>query len=143
MSMTVDQEKILRERYPGEKNKDLADALGVSLRTVSRWAKGMGLTKSQEFMDGVRWEAYMKVKWMRLCGMKVGGYDKGKMKGGTPGSFGRRKVSRKEEDKRVEAIRNTAWEERKRVLRGEKRKTGWKMVDYGKPKKDGKWQKAE
>lgn len=136
------QEQALRERYADEKNADLAAELGVSERTVLRWAGQLGLRKSEAFLRSVLREANMQVAYLRLCGKKVGGYAKGTNKGGTAGSFGRRVVSEEEEKRRVEAIRKTAWEERKRVLRGEKRKTQWGMVDYGKPKVGGKWQKA-
>ena len=132
------QERVLRDRYADEKNAVLAGELGVSLRTVARWAAELGLRKSEAFLARVLHDANMQVMWMRLCGKKVGGY----AKGGTAGSFGRRKLSEAEEKRRVEAIRRTAWEERKRILRGEKRKTRWGMVDYGKGKSGGKWQKA-
>lgn len=55
---------------------------------------------------------------------------------------GERAFSGELEEKRKEAIRRSAWEERKRILHGEPRKTGWRMVDYGKPQVGGKWQKA-
>ena len=136
------QEQVLRERYADEKNRDLAAELGVSERTVLRWAGQLGLRKSEAFKAAVLLEANMQVAYLRLCGKRCGGYAKGTNKGGTAGSFGRRVVSEEEEKRRVEAIRRTAWEERKRVLRGEKRRTRWGMVDYGKEKVGGKWQKA-
>jgi len=120
------QERLLRERYAEERNEDLARECGVSVRTVGRWASELGLRKSEGYLARQRWNAYMVVAWMRLCGKRVGGT----VKGGTAGSFGRRRLTEEQEKKRIAAIRNTAWEERKRVIRGEKRKTGWKMVDY-------------
>lgn len=133
------QERVMRERFADEKNPALAGELGVSVRTVARWAREMGLSKSAAFWERVRWDAFLGQQYAKLVGRGVGG---GGRKGGTAGSFGRRMLSEEEEEKRKDAIRKTAWEERKRVLRGEKRRTGWKMVDYGKGKVGGKWQKA-
>jgi hypothetical protein len=39
------------------------------------------------------------------------------------------------EARRVKAIRDRAWDERVRIMRGVSRKTGWKMVDYATGKK--------
>lgn len=129
----------MREKFADEKNPALAEELGVSVRTVERWASEMGLGKSVAFWERVRWDAYLGQQYAKLVGRSAGG---GCRKGGNAGSFGRRKVSAEEEEKRKDAIRKTAWEERKRILHGEKRRTGWQMVDYGKGKVGGKWRKA-
>ena len=134
-------EGLLRSRYADEKNGDLAKELGVGLRTLSRWAARLGLRKSEAFLGRVRWEAQMELAHRRLCGERVGGVKKGEGKA-TAGSFGNRRLTPEQEEKRKEAIRKTAWEERKRILHGEERKTRWRMCDYGKKKVGGKWQKA-
>lgn len=136
--MKPEQEAVLRERYADKKNRELAGELGVSERTVRRWAKELGLEKSEEFLKGVLWEASMQAEYLRLCGKRVGGVPKGVRTREGCGFVRTEEV----EKKRIAAIRKTAWEERQRVLRGEKRRTGWRMVDYGKEKVDGKWQKA-
>lgn len=137
--MNEEKLAVLRERYSDTENGILAKELGVSIRTVARWGAALGLRKSPDLIEKIRYKAYLGWQYLRLTGGNIGG---GAKKGGTPGSFGKRKLTEEEERKRVDAIRKTAWEERKRVLRGETRKTRWKMVDYGKKKVDGKWQKA-
>lgn len=141
MYSRMNEEKlaVLRERYADTENGILAKELGVSIRTVARWGAALGLRKSPDLIEKIRYKAYLGWQYLRLTGGNIGG---GAKKGGTSGSFGQRKLTEEEERKRVDAIRKTAWEERKRVLRGESRKTRWRMVDYGKKKVDGKWQKA-
>lgn len=122
------QEQLLRERYSEEKNRELAAELGVSSRTVARWAAALGLRKSEEFMARCRWDAEMKVRWMRLCGMKVGGAMKGR-KGAGGGRFkkGQKAFSGELEEKRIRALRERGMDERRRIRRGDVRKTKWRM----------------
>lgn len=137
----LSEERIaaMRERYADVENADLAREFGVSERTVLRWAAQLGLRKSEALLEKIRWKAYLGMQYLKLTGGNCGG---GARKGGTAGSFGRRKLTAEEEKKRVEAIRKTAWEERKRIMHGEMRKTKWGMRDYSKPKEGGKWRKA-
>lgn len=123
--MTAEAASLLRERYAEEKNAVLAEALGVSERTVLRWASSLGLRKSEAFLARVRWDAELAARYLRLTGVRVGGFGKGE-RGGTAGSFGRRRLTAEQEAKRIAAIRATAWEERKREIRGEPLRTRWK-----------------
>lgn len=136
--MTEEIAEMLRRRYSDESNASLAEELGIAAVTVSKWARKLGLRKSEKFMEKARWKGMVEIWYAQVTGKNRGGA----RKGGTSGSFGRRKLTAKEEEKRKKAIRDTAWEERKRILRGEERKTRWSMRDYSKPKEGGKWRKA-
>ena len=47
--MTAEQENLLRRHYADTRTDRLAAALGVSYRTVCRWAAGLGLKKHEDF----------------------------------------------------------------------------------------------
>lgn len=123
--MEAKVEQVLRERYADEKNPVLAKELGISVRTLQRRAKELGLQKSEKFMRMCRWDALMVVEWMRLCGKKV------RSGGASPGGFkpGHR-FSPEVEAKRIQALRDAAWDERKREIRGEPPKRGWKRSGW-------------
>ena len=121
-------DSVLLERYADEENAVLVKYLGVGLRTLERHAAKLGVKKSQEFMErrqrlasrgAVRWVEYMKV-----TGQKIR-----KSPGGRRFEKGHR-FDEETEARRVKAIRDRAWDERVRLIRGWTRKTGWKMVDY-------------
>ena len=48
--LTPDQEKYLKNHYKHTKNADLSARLGISVRSVNRIAKSMGLEKSRQFI---------------------------------------------------------------------------------------------
>lgn len=124
---------VLRKRYAGEKNALLAEELGVSLRTLERHAGRLGLRKSESFLRDVSREGLMEVEYRRLCGERVGGVRKGEGRKGTAGSFAKgHHFCGEVEARRVKAIRDRAWDERVRGMRGWERRTKWKMSDYGK-----------
>ena len=50
--MTTEQENFLRRHYADTRTDRLAAALGVSYRTVCRWAAGLGLKKHEDFRQG-------------------------------------------------------------------------------------------
>lgn len=123
---------VLLERYASEGNASLAGELGVSKRTLERHASMLGLRKSAEFLEDVRRGALDVVAWMRACGRRCGGVRKGEGKA-TSGSFRKgHRFDGEVEAKRVKAIRDRAWDERVRAIRGMRRNTGWRMTDYGK-----------
>ena len=58
--LTPDQEKYLKNHYKHTKNADLSDRLGISVRSVNRIAKSMGLEKSRQFIRKTQLEAANK-----------------------------------------------------------------------------------
>lgn len=124
------EDAVLLERFSEERNEDLARRLGCGVRTVERHARKLGLEKSAEFKEKVKdWSAAgarRYCEYMRITGQKM--VKKGVC--GKPFEKGHR-FSDEIEARRVKAIRDRAWDERVRIIRGWTRKTGWKMVDYG------------
>ena len=130
-------DRVLVERFPKELNAVLARELGCGERTLVRHARMLGLEKSEAFRekakelsaDGYRrWN-----EWMQVTGQKR------RRRGvcGRPFEKGHR-FPPEIEAKRIKAIQDRAQDERLRIIRKQKRSTGWKMVDYGtwqKPKK--------
>ena len=124
------EDAVLLERFADERNEDLARRLGCGVRTLERHARKLGLEKSAEFKEKVKeWSAVgarRYCEYMRITGQKM--VKRGVC--GKPFEKGHR-FSAEVEAKRVKAIRDRAWDERVRIIRGWTRKTGWKMVDYG------------
>lgn len=50
--MTAEQENFLRRHYADTRTDLLAEELGVSYRTVCRWAASLGLKKNEDFRQG-------------------------------------------------------------------------------------------
>jgi len=50
--MTAEQENLLRRHYADTRTDRLAEELGVSYRTVCRWAASLGLKKHEDFRQG-------------------------------------------------------------------------------------------
>ena len=130
-------DRVLEERFADELNAVLARELGCGERTLVRHARMLGLEKSEAFrrkaQERAKRGSELWYEYMRLTGQKVGNH-------GAPG----RKFEKGHrfppeiEAKRIKAIQDRAQEERLRIIRKQKRSTGWKMVDYGtwqKPKK--------
>lgn len=120
---------ILVERFPETLNSVLARELGCGVRTLERHARRLGLEKSAAFKERSKeWSAngYRRYcEYMRITGQKM--VKRGVC--GKPFEKGHR-FSAEIEAKRVQAIRDRAWDERVRIIHGVSRKTGWKMVDY-------------
>lgn len=130
-------DRVLEERFADELNAVLARELGCGERTLVRHARMLGLEKSEAFRekakelsaDGFR----RYCEWLRVTGQK-------RMRRGVcgrPFEKGHR-FPPEIEAKRIKAIQDRAQDERLRIIRKQKRSTGWKMVDYGtwqKPKK--------
>ena len=58
--LTPDQEKYLKNHYKHTKNADLSARLGISVRSVNRIAKSMGLEKSRYFIRKAQLDAANK-----------------------------------------------------------------------------------
>ena len=117
------------ERYADTANAVLAAELGVGLRTLVRWASKMGLRKSDAFLREVSRKGLMEIEYRRLCGERVGGFRKGDGHKGTAGSFRKgHRFEREIEEKRVKALRERAWDERRRALHGMEAKTRWPVA---------------
>ena len=131
---TAEKDAVLVSRYADEKNADLARELGCGVRTLERHASKLGLSKSEAFrrraQERAKSGALMWYEYMRITGQKVGNR-------GVPGTKFEKghRFSAEVEAKRVKAIRDRAWDERVRIMKGFSRKTGWKMVDYATGKK--------
>ena len=127
MAMDEEKRKVMVERYADCGNEELARELGVSVRTVGRWAKALGLRKSEKRLAEIRLDAQRTVEWMRLCGKRVGGVKKGQGKANA-GSFKKgHRFSGEAEERRVRALRERGMDERRRIRNGEERKTRWRM----------------
>lgn len=131
---TEEMDAVLRERFAEERNEDLARELGCGVRTVERHARALGLEKSEAFrrraQERAKSGALMWYEYMRITGQKVGNH-------GAPGRKFEKghRLPPEVEARRVQAIRDRAWDERVRIMKGFTRKTGWKMVDYATGKK--------
>lgn len=55
--MTDDQARYLTEHFKNTRNEELADKLGISMRTVNRYASLLGLSKTRAFMKKTQAEA--------------------------------------------------------------------------------------
>ena len=60
--LAPEQEAWLRKHYKHTKNADICERLGVSMRTLERMARSMGLEKSPRFMKKVQLNAAAKAK---------------------------------------------------------------------------------
>ena len=131
---TAEKDAVLVSRYADEKNADLARELGCGVRTLERHASKLGLEKSAGFREKAKgwsadgWRRYCE--YMRITGQKL--VRNGVC--GKPFEKGHR-FDGEVEARRVKAIRDRAWDERVRIMKGFSRKTGWKMVDYATGKK--------
>ena len=124
------EDAVLLECFADERNEDLARRLGFGVRTLERHARELGLEKSDAFKERAKeWSAE---GWRRYCEyMRITGQKRARSGVcGKPFEKGHR-FPAEVEAKRVKAIRDRAWDERVRIIRGWTRKTGWKMVDYG------------
>lgn len=70
LKMTDEQKAVLLERYADTRTAELAQEFGVGYFTVSRWARVLGLTKSEDFRKGV--SSVATVGFVKRYGGKVG-----------------------------------------------------------------------
>lgn len=128
---TPEKVAVLVEKYAEARNEDLVAELGVSMRTIERKAKALGLKKSERFLRDASQRGLMEIEYRRMMGEQVGGFKKGDGHKGTPGSFKKgHRFTGEIEEKRVKACRDRAWDERVRLIRGFPRLTKWKMKNY-------------
>ena len=124
---TPEKVAVFVEKYAETRDADLSAELGVSLRTIERKAKALGLKKSGDASQ----RGLMAIEYRRMMGEQVGGFKKGDGHKGTPGSFKKgHRFPEEIEAKRVKACQDRAWDERVRIIRGMPRKTKWKMKNY-------------
>lgn len=123
---TNEKVAILKERYADTKNDELVKILGVSMRTIQRKAKELGLEKSPEMIQSVSREGLDKVCYLRLIGVRCSA-PKG-MRTNPAGEF---KPGHKEDPIvraiRVASLRARAESERRLVANGMRQRTKWKM----------------
>ena len=120
-----EMDEWLRENYSDRENRELSRESGYATRTLERHAARLGLRKSEEFIrekqrrasrEAIRWYEYM-----RVTGRKV----KKKAPGGRQFGKGFR-WDEETERKRVDAIRERSWQDRKRIIHGIKPIAKWK-----------------
>ena len=120
---------VLRERYASEENGVLARELGVSARTVARHGGWLGLRKSDAFVKEHQRQASVEAgrwyEYMRITGQKV-------KRNGCPGRPFEKghKWDEATESKRVTALQERSWDDRKRIIHGIKPKAKWKYKKY-------------
>ena len=117
---------ILIEKYANTLNAELVKETGYGERTIVRHARKLGLFKSKEFMsmtqrhaaeEGIRWYEYMRITGQKF-NRKIVQHN---------GTFKKGRVPDKEiEKKRIQAIRDRAWDDRKRIMHGMKPRAKWK-----------------
>ena len=116
----------LKAHYADEKNDALVKALCVSMRTIQRKARELGLEKSPEMIQSVSREGLDKVSYLRLIGVRCSA-PKG-MRTNPAGEF---KPGHKEDPIvraiRVTSLRARAESERRLVANGMRQRTKWKM----------------
>lgn len=128
---TPEKVAVLVEKYAETRNENLVAELGVSMRTIERKAKALGLKKSERFLRDASQRGLMEIEYRRMMGEQVGGFKKCDGHKGTSGSFKKgHRFTGEIEEKRVKACRDRAWDERVRLIRGFPRLTKWKMKNY-------------
>lgn len=132
MGLAVDDWKErFREAYPHKSARELSEEFGISERSVYRWASKMGLHKNAGYLSRMRRKGLLEIEYRRLCGQRMGGVPKG-VRTNPDGEFKKgHRFAGAQEAKRVKAIRDRAWDERVRIIRGWRRKTRWKMREFG------------
>lgn len=139
--LTPKQERWLTAHFKHTKNQECAERLGISLRSVVRIARSLGLAKSRQFMAKCQHEtAEAAQRSHRLNGtyppkgFRIPKSDVGRFK---PGVSSRDRLGAKREDERIrksaESRRATIKRERARILFGLEQRTKLKL--FSNPKK--------
>lgn len=139
--LTPKQERWLTNHFKHTKNSECAERLGISLRSVVRIARKLGLAKSRQFMARCQRETAEAAKVSHLRngtyppkGFKIPKSDVGQFK---PGITSRERLGAKRESERIrksaESRRATIKRERARITWGFEQRTKLKLV--GNPKK--------
>ena len=122
------EEKLayLKQHYADTRNAELVNVLGISMRTIERAARKLGLKKSAKMLAEASEEGLRKVDYLRLIGVRCSA-PKG-MRTNPAGEF---KKGHKEDQItraiRVASIRARAESERRLVANGMAQRTKWKM----------------
>lgn len=141
ITLTPKQERWLTNHFKHTKNQECAERLGISLRSVVRIARSLGLVKSRQFMTKCQHEtAEAAKKSHRLNGtyppkgFRIPKSEVGQFK---PGVTSRERLGDKREDERLrksaESRRATIKRERRRILFGLDQQTKLKL--FTNPKK--------
>lgn len=69
---TDEKIEILREKYHNTRNDDLISLLGLSMRTIQRKAKEIGVEKDPEYIRKIAMDGLREIDYLRLCGKKMG-----------------------------------------------------------------------
>ena len=126
---TKSDDEVLIEKFADTYSTELAKMLNCGLRTIERHAKMLGLSKSKEHIKEIQRKASMagtmQIEYLSFIGKKKRGT-------ASRGNFKKGRIPDPEtEKKRIAALRQLAWEERKRVIHGFRQKTKWKFnTDY-------------
>lgn len=140
--LTKEQVSLLRERFSDTRNAELAALLGVSVRTVVRWARLLGLRKSPEFVAAMQRNASAhSVRANRASGGNAGKVNL--LKYGAPYRFKAGESNKDRMDaesyaamhRRIGARRKELYRaERRRVLFGLEQQTRLRVVRVPKEK---------
>lgn len=139
--LTPRQERCLTNHFKHTKNSECAERLGISLRSVVRFARKLGLAKSRQFMVKCQRETAEAAKISHLRngtyppkGFRIPKSEIGQFK---PGVSCRQRIGAKRDAERlrksVESRRATIKRERARITWGFEQRTKLKLV--GNPKK--------
>lgn len=134
--LTPKQERWLTNHFKHTKNSECAERLGISLRSVVRIARKLGLAKSRQFMarcqretaDAAK-ESHRRNGTYPPKGFRIPKREVGQFK---PGVSCRARLGAKREDERIrksaESRRATIKKERARIVWGLEQKTKLKLV---------------
>lgn len=139
--LTPKQERWLTNHFKHTKNNECAERLGISLRSVVRIARSLGLCKSRQFMAKCQRESAEAAKISHLCngtyppkGFKIPNSEAGQFK---PGISNLDRIGPIREAERIrksaESRRATIKRERSRIVWGFEQRTKLKLVSN--PKK--------
>lgn len=139
--LTPKQERWLTNHFKHTKNIECAERLGISLRSVVRIARSLGLSKSRQFMAKCQRETAEAAKISHRRngtyppkGFKIPNSEAGQFKSGVSS---RERLGAKREAERIrksaESRRATIKRERSRIVWGFEQRTKLKMVSN--PKK--------
>lgn len=134
--LTQKQERWLINHFKHTKNIECAERLGISLRSVARIARRLGLFKSRQFMAKCQFEAKEAAKKSHRIngtyppkGFRIPNSEVGQFK---PGVTSRERLGAKKEAERLrksaESFRATIKRERARIVWGFEQRTKLKLV---------------
>lgn len=123
---------MLRKYFATTKNEELAGMLGVSVRSLIRKARELGITKDESWLKQM-WSAYVRLAHLHSRSL---GYPGAFRKGESPkaGQFKPGRVESEESKaKRIASLKD--WYRRNRKAASEKSKKAWETRRLNKAKK--------